>query len=695
MRALTDLSHPLFCLFLLFITPSYAATFSAEDVRNAIKQYAPILKLHPDEKYFMDDPKSYLEDNPKHRQGISGAIIPDEGDFEAFENGTFYQQRADYKLMNSQIVSIGPSKNWPSIYTNKNFHYFLRFDPTTLNGDQKRASRIIAVKEHGQFLYLTFWFFYPYNGPGRALVGPIDIDNREEQKGRHYGDWEHVTIRVTKSGTSSLSLSGIYLSRHGFSPWYSDLSKFEKRDTHPIVYVAINSHAHYRQAQDRHIYDVRYVLAGLKIQTYDTTKDGGKEFNTSSTDRQIIVASNVSGIPVDNDAQGWWAFRQRWGQYIGNKTDFAYVDLSYFDKEVESAPTAPITKDPDEIHFIDSADAMAFGQSFNRSGALDVFAIADGFDGRCCNLQHNWLNDGTWHGWEENYKKAPRASSIVGGNFLNDAHFFLVGNDDHKVYHNWLHQSWQDTWNDVSFPDSGAVRFASFGVSTVQGAQHAEVFAVRDSDGAMLHTWTAAATGGWRPWAANFFGFPPGVTFIKTAIAFNTLVVVAIASDGNPMYAYCDNGFWTYAASIPNAPRLQSLTIAADNPLELLGVSQDQHLWHVTYQGGGVWGGWEPDFQNAPATVKTVSSIWDGNLEAFIVDGSGQVRHNWKSGTTWHSWDPFLDSIPKALRVSSGRQIGHTVETFAITEENSLAHAWLEGQWKGWQTMFFDASNND
>jgi len=135
---------------------------------------------------------------------------------------------------------------------------------------------------------IQYWFFYPYND--EIVDGPIKI-------GKHEGDWEHVTVRITPDGRNIL---GVYFARHSKEGRWENFETTGDDTighTHPIVYSAIYSHASYPTAK-------KQSRDGLPD---DHTKDGGPYWKCWE---HIINVGEKEG-PLNG--QLWLQFTGRWG----------------------------------------------------------------------------------------------------------------------------------------------------------------------------------------------------------------------------------------------------------------------------------------------------------------------------------------------------------------------------------------------
>ena len=96
----------------------------------------------------------------------------------------------------------------------------------------------------GDIVDLVYFFYYPYNR-GKEVVDTI--------WGNHVGDWEHITVRLTRLPDQTLTPVQVYLSAHNFGGAYAwaDLEHFDI--THPVVYSAEGSHGVW-SAPGEHVY---------------------------------------------------------------------------------------------------------------------------------------------------------------------------------------------------------------------------------------------------------------------------------------------------------------------------------------------------------------------------------------------------------------------------------------------------------
>jgi hypothetical protein len=136
---------------------------------------------------------------------------------------------------------------------------------------------------------IQYWFFYPYRG---------DISGVEQ--GVHEGDWEHITVRVTRDGKNIIA---IYYTFHSGEGRWNEKFDVVPNTKHPVVYSAWHSHA-------------SYPTAGIHGRPFplpdDKTDDGGARWQCWN---HIV---NVGEKHAPLNGQNWLQFTGRWGGSRGS-----------------------------------------------------------------------------------------------------------------------------------------------------------------------------------------------------------------------------------------------------------------------------------------------------------------------------------------------------------------------------------------
>jgi hypothetical protein len=324
----------------LLSLPAFAAAPSQAQVEQLIQAFGPVMKLHPTERYLMDDPEYILNSG---KTALQWGLVHHPDTYETFSiEGVRTAAIVSAAALPSvwQQAQHDPRASWPD------FRCWLHLPDSVISGNQSRAKAFVSVLQgaDGTYLDLQFWFFYAYNGPAKfhLTVGRVVDDHvRMSTCGRHYGDWEHVTLRLVRAReTSGLPwrLQDVYLSRHAFSKWLGGISALRFSGRHPIVYVARDSHAHYPSAGVQYYRRAAYKdfgIGSVAVDLEDWTGNG-PAFDTSEPGHYRIISTNIQSWRLAPPA--WYEYPAPWGQY--EKLKFSY-GLFYTYKEVGGGPRGP------------------------------------------------------------------------------------------------------------------------------------------------------------------------------------------------------------------------------------------------------------------------------------------------------------------------------------------------------------------
>lgn len=240
------------------------------------------------------------------------------------------------------------------------FHYWLELAPGSIYGAPERAKAYVTVSHFNrEVVRIAFWFYYPFNGPGkfRITIGDSTLDNVEiPNLGRHYSDWEHVTLAVHKT-SQGWKLDAVYLSRHDLTIWHSP-ADLQFSGQHPIIYVARDSHAHYATAGTQYYkrpFSQSFGVGTAAIDLYDLTADSGYTLDTSQPGRCVVVEAqaDLPGLVVTPPA--WLGYDGRWGQYEPLSFTYSLVDATgvklydYVQTDVGAGPAGPAQHDKDDF----------------------------------------------------------------------------------------------------------------------------------------------------------------------------------------------------------------------------------------------------------------------------------------------------------------------------------------------------------
>lgn len=279
-----------------------------ERVRLLVLRHAPILYLHPSERYLPSSAEWFLERATLF--GPTGLVI-----------------RAAPPVASLPVTTEG---------------FYLTIPDAARGGDLASALAYVHPHRGAGFTDLQFWFFYAYNGQGTLNIDPplvpsFDVDLAPF--GEHTGDWEHVTLRVDDT---TEALQSVYLSQHSGGEWVTDPMKdMEFESGRPVVYSSRNGHASYRKA-------------GMNLSETGSSlgNDYGLRNDTARGSRLDCAAS--FRIVADNEAP--LTFSGRWGPQIDNSpfvTDVvakipligsSIAESTIAQERVSNGPTSPASK---------------------------------------------------------------------------------------------------------------------------------------------------------------------------------------------------------------------------------------------------------------------------------------------------------------------------------------------------------------
>jgi len=307
---------------------------SSAEVDGLIQQYGPKLYLHSEEGAFLDDPEWLLDNGVNLRW----ALVPTESDYDTFmllyplEMPTSSQSLMDD--VDNVINNIKPN---PPYNNSEQFKIWLEHTDI-YHGELDRADAYIHVIPWNTFFTeIQFWFFYPINGPGRVEICSVGVCAQEQlvTNGRHYGDWEHISLRFMNS---TQELVAVYMSAHDGGQWFGtgDFgSRLAFDGNHPIVFSAKYSHAHY-PTPGLQYYKVVVDNSFVKATLFDLT-DYGYLFETYLPENYRVLSSEIYPVREPD----WLQFPGRWGGYEKLTTSFGGL---YDYDEVGSGPTGPAMK---------------------------------------------------------------------------------------------------------------------------------------------------------------------------------------------------------------------------------------------------------------------------------------------------------------------------------------------------------------
>ena len=263
-----------------------------------LARYAPVVVLHPQEQLAPVAVDGYLADSDLTVRDPAGAWVSSALPLASAPRAARLDQR---------LCRAVDGPNATECYA----------DAQAAHGTTPTAYG--AVFRSSTRIALQYWLFYPFN-PYEQLA----------PQGRfwqaHEGDWEAVTVLLDRAERPLL----VGLSRHCAGvrrAW----ARVPRRSTHPLVYVALGSHANYFGPVSRPLERRCWPPEALAV--YDA-------YGVTLVDRASrgrAVRPRV--VRVTERSPGWMRYRGAWGetQYVG----FPNVDPLAFG----SGPAGPAFHD--------------------------------------------------------------------------------------------------------------------------------------------------------------------------------------------------------------------------------------------------------------------------------------------------------------------------------------------------------------
>ncbi|MFA4029507.1 MAG: hypothetical protein GDYSWBUE_000534 [Candidatus Fervidibacterota bacterium] len=276
---LRALAIPLFVLLCLFLLLSFYFLLPPRfDWSQTVLKYAPVYYFHPDERFF-----------PVGVEWISG-------------NADILLRlplAPDRRLGPASLETLPTNSEqcyldfYPNSVWNTNFWTVLHKVYAHIKYERRPGKLNVGIQ---------YWLFYAFND---TPVNSFD----------HQGDWEMVQISLEGYDERHLSEKEVIYYQHGMKnskPW-SDSAVTKLDQTHPVVWVALGSHASYFQSGS---YPWRYI--GKVTAITDTT--------AASPAVAIKLIPPGLSMPLDMGTQTyhlhilssetWLDYAGRWGRDI-------------------------------------------------------------------------------------------------------------------------------------------------------------------------------------------------------------------------------------------------------------------------------------------------------------------------------------------------------------------------------------------
>lgn len=258
---------------------------------------APTVRLHPDESYYPENPKTFIQDSRfRHYRGKIGQS--DQGYNKTADTWDSNNDKSEdyFGVPAAKINEYTLFRDEDGVWRNRrpydsnaghDWNVFL-----SLSGEKSaRQGNRTPTGQVSTFYYcspaasdgsmmVTYWFFYPYNDQGNW----------------HEGDWERVRYQLDRSG----AIITVAYFAHGDPEWVS-WDNVEKASGRAVAYAARGSHASYSAPGS-------YTTA-IPLIFKDECATGGVVWDTAASAADLLD-------------QPWKDFAGGWGDHKDHASDW-------------------------------------------------------------------------------------------------------------------------------------------------------------------------------------------------------------------------------------------------------------------------------------------------------------------------------------------------------------------------------------
>jgi len=440
-------------------------------IYEAAQKLAPIVHLHPEEKYAPCSVEWYFQ-NVSLWSANTTEKVPT-GEVTGDKIIDIQKSCPTHKL---SLRVQQPNNDWGALNPNNKFYF-------GQNVEKDNVPCYYSIRTNdGITYYIQYYFFYAYNGG--MLPNNINSDGYDA----HEGDWEYITVML-KNSPPGVEFHAIAFSGHGYvTDWKINENpvKMPINNLGPItVYSALHSHASYMSAGKHDLLNIPGILRPF-VDGYDVTADGGATWNTGE---------NL--VQITEDKMG--AYNPVWANFVGDWGTDVEVSGTPEPKRKEG-PSGPMTKgyELDNMGTVDVFYKPQNGQSFRCSsnfpnwsvppkGSLNVQVLTDNqLSVPVFAFDHD--KKGADTRWYSNKQGGDIfvPSSENGGSGTQNIYigttcplpYGMKGNDTYKVIVRWSAEKKSQRYPSRTIP-SGATLISS--VSVYYQPQHGQSFRCSDN----------------------------------------------------------------------------------------------------------------------------------------------------------------------------------------------------------------------
>lgn len=292
--------------------------YTYDDIVALVEKYAPRVVFHPNEPFFACSAEWFLPQTCLQKMGGDDSTpskdCPSQTDLGRVCPSTDVPGNTLSTLSKCSYIDI-PAANMTVVA------------PGNLFGKNGTVAARCYVHVLGyadkDYIDLQYLFFEAFNGGAYARFEATwfgwDSLVYAGPKGSHQGDWEHITVRITKLG----KFIGAFYAQHSHGLWLSssDIS-FVPGTEHPVVYVAWSTHASYgsvgtftllKKDKTGVLLDPSVSACGVTIGGADVTGNGTIWDTWKKAAIEIVKIDGLTmtgNVPASPD---WVSFKGMWG----------------------------------------------------------------------------------------------------------------------------------------------------------------------------------------------------------------------------------------------------------------------------------------------------------------------------------------------------------------------------------------------
>ncbi|KAG6434568.1 hypothetical protein SASPL_106206 [Salvia splendens] len=277
------------------LDPNLHAMPNMDQIHAIVEHYGPTVFFHPNEVYLPSSVSWFFQ---------NGALLYSTGES---------MQAIDAE---GSVLPYGGSDDG---------HYWIDLPcdgrrEKLKHGNIESAILYLHVKPAfgGTFTDIVMWVFCPFNGPGTLKIGKMSIGL--SKVGRHVGDWEHFTLRISNF---TGELWSIYFSQHSGGEWVDAYDLEFNEGNKAIIYSSRNGHASYP-------YPGTYIQGNPKLRIGARNDAARSDYFIDSSRQYEVVAAEYLGDVVKEPC--WLQYMRKWGPRI------VYDSKSELDKIVKRLP---------------------------------------------------------------------------------------------------------------------------------------------------------------------------------------------------------------------------------------------------------------------------------------------------------------------------------------------------------------------